>query len=82
LKLLLWKRGEPLKILRPHLSKKIYAMVGPEGGFTEGEVKLAKERVYPNQVGSADLANRDCGYHSDWNSTNMSSAIWVNHIGL
>jgi len=58
LKLLLWeKRGEPLKkLLRPHPSKKIYAMVGPEGGFTEGEVKLAKERGFiPIKLGQRIL---------------------------
>jgi 16S rRNA (uracil1498-N3)-methyltransferase len=58
LKLLLWeKEGEPLKkVLRPHLPKKIYAMVGPEGGFTEGEVKLAKERGFiPIKLGQRIL---------------------------
>ena len=58
LKLLLWeKEGEPLKkLLRPHLLKKIYAMVGPEGGFTEGEVKLAKERGFiPIKLGQRIL---------------------------
>jgi 16S rRNA (uracil1498-N3)-methyltransferase len=58
LKLLLWeKEGEPLKkLLRPHLLKKIYAMVGPEGGFTEGEVTLAKERGFiPIKLGQRIL---------------------------
>ena len=58
LKLLLWeKEGEPLKkILRSHLSRKIYAIVGPEGGFTEGEVKLAKERGFiPIKLGQRIL---------------------------
>ena len=58
LKLLLWeKEGEPLKkLLRPHLLKKIYAMVGPEGGFTEGEGKLAKERGFiPIKLGQRIL---------------------------
>jgi len=43
LKLILWeKEGECLKeILKP--SKKVFAMVGPEGGFTEEEVALARE---------------------------------------
>jgi 16S rRNA (uracil1498-N3)-methyltransferase len=58
LKLLLWEKdGDPLKkILRPHLPKKIYAMVGPEGGFTEGEVKLARERGFiPIKLGQRIL---------------------------
>jgi 16S rRNA (uracil1498-N3)-methyltransferase len=58
LKLLLWeKQGEPLKkVLRPHLFKKIYAMVGPEGGFTDGEVKLAKEKGFiPVKLGQRIL---------------------------
>jgi 16S rRNA (uracil1498-N3)-methyltransferase len=58
LKLLLWeKEGEPLKkILRSRLPKKIYAMVGPEGGFTEGEVRLAKERGFiPVKLGQRIL---------------------------
>jgi 16S rRNA (uracil1498-N3)-methyltransferase len=58
LKLLLWgKEGEPLKkILQPHVPKKIYAVVGPEGGFTEGEVKLAKERGFvPIKLGQRIL---------------------------
>jgi 16S rRNA (uracil1498-N3)-methyltransferase len=58
LKLLLWEKGgEPLKkLLRPHPSKKIYAMVGPEGGFTEGEVKFAKERGFiPIKLGQRIL---------------------------
>jgi len=58
LKLLLWeKEGEPLrKNLGPHLPKKIYAMVGPEGGFTEGEVRLAKERGFiPIKLGQRIL---------------------------
>ena len=58
LKLLLWeKEGEPLKkTLQSHLSKRIYAMVGPEGGFTEGEVKLARERGFiPIKLGQRIL---------------------------
>lgn len=44
LKILLWeKKGEDLKnVLRQHLTQKIYMMVGPEGGFTQEEVILAK----------------------------------------
>jgi len=58
LKLLLWeKEGEPLKkILQANCPKKIYAMVGPEGGFTEGEVRLAKERGFiPIKLGQRIL---------------------------
>jgi len=58
LKLLLWEKdGEPLKkILWPHLPKKVCAMVGPEGGFTEGEVKLAKEKGFiPIKLGQRIL---------------------------
>jgi 16S rRNA (uracil1498-N3)-methyltransferase len=58
LRLLLWeKEGDPLKkILRPTLPKKIYAMVGSEGGFTEGEVKLAKaEGFIPIKLGQRIL---------------------------
>jgi len=48
LKVLLWEKGgENLKsVLRRHPAKKIYAMVGPEGGFTEKEVKSAKEKGF------------------------------------
>jgi 16S rRNA (uracil1498-N3)-methyltransferase len=58
LKLLLWeKAGELLKeILRPRVPKRVYAMVGPEGGFTEGEVKLAKEKGFiPIKLGQRIL---------------------------
>jgi len=43
LKILLWeKTGEPLKqVLKQHAARKIYTMVGPEGGFTEEEVAQA-----------------------------------------
>jgi 16S rRNA (uracil1498-N3)-methyltransferase len=43
LKILLWeKEGEKLKnVLRRNLTQKIYVMVGPEGGFTEDEVRSA-----------------------------------------
>ncbi len=41
------KEGENLKnVLRRYPSKKIFAMVGPEGGFTEKEVKLAKDEGF------------------------------------
>ncbi|MGQ9645145.1 MAG: RsmE family RNA methyltransferase [Thermodesulfobacteriota bacterium] len=58
LKLLLWEKGgEPLKnILRAGLPERVYAMVGPEGGFTENEVKLAKEKGFiPVQLGQRIL---------------------------
>jgi 16S rRNA (uracil1498-N3)-methyltransferase len=44
LKILLFeKKGENLKnVLRPNRPKKVYAMIGPEGGFTDEEVALAK----------------------------------------
>ena len=47
-KILLWeKEGELLKgVLRQHPTQKIYVMVGPEGGFTEEEVRLAKEEGF------------------------------------
>jgi 16S rRNA (uracil1498-N3)-methyltransferase len=43
LKILLWeKTGEPLKqVLKQYAARKIYAMVGSEGGFTEEEVAQA-----------------------------------------
>jgi len=53
LKILLWeKKGENLKSVvrkggmggfKVHPPTRIYAMVGPEGGFTEDEVRLAQE---------------------------------------
>jgi len=48
LKILLHEKdGENLKnVLRRYQPKKIYAMVGPEGGFTKGEVVLAKDREF------------------------------------
>jgi len=58
LKILLWeKEGELLKgILRQHPIQKIYVMVGPEGGFTEEEVRLAKERGFiPVKLGQRIL---------------------------
>jgi len=44
LKILLYEKGGVnLKhILKQHSPQKIYAMIGPEGGFTEGEARLAK----------------------------------------
>jgi 16S rRNA (uracil1498-N3)-methyltransferase len=58
LKILLWeKEGEPLrKILRQYLPKKIYAVVGPEGGLTEEEVKSAMDRGFiPIKLGQRIL---------------------------
>ncbi len=48
LKILLWeKEGEKLKsILKKQPSQKIYVAVGPEGGFTEGEVEWAKRQEF------------------------------------
>ena len=57
-KLLLWeKEGESLKkILKPYLPRRIYVMVGPEGGFTEEEVKLAKRHGFlPVKLGQRIL---------------------------
>jgi len=58
LKILLWeKMGEQLKdVLKRHLPEKIYAMVGPEGGFTEDEVARAKEANFiPIKLGQRTL---------------------------
>ncbi len=58
LKILLWEReGENLKtILRRHPAQKIYVMVGPEGGFTEKEVQLAKGKGFiPVKLGQRIL---------------------------
>jgi 16S rRNA (uracil1498-N3)-methyltransferase len=58
LKVLLYeKEGENLKdVLRRYQQKKIYVMVGPEGGFTEEEVKLAKDKGFvPVKLGQRIL---------------------------
>jgi len=58
LKIVLYeKEGENLKnVLRQYQLKKIYAMVGPEGGFTEKEVKLAKNKGFiPIKLGQRIL---------------------------
>jgi len=58
LKILLWeKEGGNLKsTLRQHDTQKIYAMVGPEGGFAEDEVKLAKKKGFtPVKLGQRIL---------------------------
>ncbi len=57
-KVLLWeKEGEDLKnVLRGHPVKKIYMMVGPEGGFTEREISLARaEGFVPVKLGQRIL---------------------------
>jgi 16S rRNA (uracil1498-N3)-methyltransferase len=58
LKLLLWEKGgEPLRrILRQSLPKRVYVIVGPEGGFAEEEVKSAKDRGFiPIKLGQRIL---------------------------
>jgi 16S rRNA (uracil1498-N3)-methyltransferase len=58
LKIILWeKTGEHLSaILRRPLPRKIYAMVGPEGGFTDEEVGRAQERGFtPVKLGQRIL---------------------------
>jgi 16S rRNA (uracil1498-N3)-methyltransferase len=58
LKILLWeKEGEPLrKVLRQYLPKRVYVVVGPEGGFTEEEVRSAKDRGFiPIKMGQRIL---------------------------
>lgn len=58
LKIILWeKNGENLKnIVQRFRPKRIYAMIGPEGGFTEGEVNLAKDQGFiPIKLGQRIL---------------------------
>ena len=58
LKILLWEKwGENLKsVLRRCPAHKIYAMVGPEGGFAEEEVRSAKEKGFiPVKLGQRIL---------------------------
>ena len=58
LKIILWeKNGENLKnIIQRFRPKRIYAMIGPEGGFTEGEVNLAKDEGFiPIKLGQRIL---------------------------
>jgi len=58
LKILLWeKKGEPLReILRQNHPQKVYAAVGPEGGFTEEEVAIAKDKGFvPIKLGQRIL---------------------------
>jgi len=51
------KSGESLKeVLKQYQTKKVYVMVGPEGGFTEEEVRLAKDRGFiPVKLGQRIL---------------------------
>ena len=48
LKIVLWEKGgTSLKgALRNHRPQKVYVMVGPEGGFTQEEVRLAEEKGF------------------------------------
>jgi 16S rRNA (uracil1498-N3)-methyltransferase len=58
MKILLWEKGgENLKsVLKQYPTKKIYVMVGPEGGFTEQEVRLVKEKGFiPVKIGERIL---------------------------
>ena len=58
LRILLWeKNGEPLKdLLRRTHHRKIYAMVGPEGGFTKEEVRSGKDKGFiPIKLGQRIL---------------------------
>jgi 16S rRNA (uracil1498-N3)-methyltransferase len=58
LKILLHEKdGENLKnVLRRYHPQKIYAMAGPEGGFTETEVELAKDKGFvPVKLGERIL---------------------------
>ena len=58
LKILLWeKEGRSLKaVLRQHPTQRIYVMVGPEGGFTEAEVKMANDKGFiPVKLGQRIL---------------------------
>ncbi len=58
LRILLWeKEGRNLKsVVRQHPSQRIFAMVGPEGGFTEGEVRWAEEKEFiPVKLGQRIL---------------------------
>src|SRR4030042_3162282 len=58
LKILLWERGgESLKsILKAYPGQKVYAMVGPEGGFTQEEGDSAREEGFiPVKLGQRIL---------------------------
>lgn len=56
--ILLWEKGgmDLKSVLRQYSLQKIYVMVGPEGGFTEEEVELAKGRGFvPVKLGQRIL---------------------------
>jgi 16S rRNA (uracil1498-N3)-methyltransferase len=58
LKIILWeKRGESLRgILKQYHPQKVYAVVGPEGGFAEEEVAFAKDKGFiPVKLGQRIL---------------------------
>ena len=58
LKILLWEKegGNLRSVLRQHPAQQIYVMVGPEGGFTEAEVKLAEDEGFiPIKLGQRIL---------------------------
>ena len=58
LKLLLYEKGgECLKeVLRRHFPRRVFALVGPEGGFTEEEVQLtARSGFIPIKLGQRIL---------------------------
>ena len=58
LRIVLWeKMGESLKeLLKSSRSKKICALIGPEGGLTEEEVALAREHGFiPVKLGQRIL---------------------------
>lgn len=58
LKILLWEKGggNLKEILRQYQSRKIYVMVGPEGGFTKEEVQLARDKGFiPVKLGQRIL---------------------------
>lgn len=58
LRILLWEKGgmDLKNVLRQHSLQRIYVMVGPEGGFTEEEVELAKGRGFvPVKLGQRIL---------------------------
>jgi 16S rRNA (uracil1498-N3)-methyltransferase len=58
IKIILWeKRGASLReTLRINCSQKVYAAVGPEGGFTEEEVAFAKDKGFvPVKLGQRIL---------------------------
>jgi len=58
LKIILWEKdgGKLKNVLRQYSPQKIYVMVGPEGGFTEEEVNLARGRGFiPVKLGQRIL---------------------------